>query len=204
MPMPDDPQWLRAHGEPWRVESGEALHDNPWFGVDAFQAISPTGVPAAYYLARFKNAATGVVPVHADGTISLVGQWRFPFAKYSWELPEGGAPHGEDPRDGALRELREEAGLVATDVRLILTMQLSNASSDETAYVYLATGLSEVAMEHDPTEALTQARVPFREALEAAVSGRIQDSLTVAALLRIYHMAREGELDAALTRALLG
>jgi 8-oxo-dGTP pyrophosphatase MutT (NUDIX family) len=204
MPMTDDPQWLRPHGQPWRVRAGEALHDNPWFGVDAFDAVSPTGVPAAYYLLRFKNAATGVVPLHADGTISLVGQWRFPFAKYSWELPEGGAPHGEDPRDGALRELREEAGLVAEDCRLILTMQLSNASSDETAYVYLATGLSAVATEQDPTEALAPARVPFREALQAAVSGRISDSLTVAGLLRVYHMAREGELDAELTRVLLG
>ncbi len=83
-------------------------------------------------------------------------------------------------------------------------MQLSNASSDETAYVYLATGLSEVETEHDPTEALTQARVPFREALQAAVSGRMQDSLTVAGLLRVYHMAREGELEAELTRILLG
>jgi 8-oxo-dGDP phosphatase len=202
--MPDDPQWLRAHGEPWTVQSGAALHDNPWFGVDAFKATSPTGVPAAYYLLRYKNAATGVVPLHADGTISLVGQWRFPFARYSWELPEGGAPHGEDPRDGALRELREEAGLVAETCRLILTMQLSNASSDEVAYVYLATGLSAVGMEHDPTEALTQARVPFREALDAAVTGRISDSLTVAGLLRVYHMAREGELDAELTRVLLG
>ncbi len=202
--MHDDPQWLRAHGEPWRVRSGETLHDNPWFGVDAFDATSPTGAPAAYYALRYKNAATGVVPLHADGSISLVGQWRFPFARYSWELPEGGAPHGEDARDGALRELREEAGLLAADCRLILTMQLSNASSDETAYVYLATGLSEVETEHDPTEALTQARVPFREALQAAVSGRMQDSLTVAGLLRVYHMAREGELEAELTRILLG
>ncbi len=202
--MQDDPQWLRAHGAAWRVGSGGALHDNPWFGVDAFQAISPTGAPAAYYALRYKNAATGVVPLHADGTISLVGQWRFPFAQYSWELPEGGAPHGEDPKVGALRELREEAGLVAAECRLILTMHLSNASSDEVAYLYLATGLSEVETEHDATEALTPARVPFREALAAATTGRIKDSLTVAALLRVYHMAREGELDPALTRVLLG
>ncbi|MGC1305156.1 MAG: NUDIX hydrolase [Caulobacteraceae bacterium] len=202
--MHDDPQWLRVHGAPWRVEDGGSLHENPWFGVDAFRAISPTGAPAAYYSLRYKNAATGVVPLHADGTLALVGQWRFPFASYSWELPEGGAPHGEDPRVGALRELREEAGLVAADCRLILTMQLSNASSDEVAWLYLATGLSEVEAERDATEALTVARVPFREALDAAVKGRIQDSLTVAALLRVYHMAREGELEAALTRLLLG
>jgi 8-oxo-dGDP phosphatase len=201
--MSDQPQWLSPHGEPWRVQRREVIHDNPWFGVDAYDAVSPTGAPAAYYALRFKNTATGVVPLHEDGAISLVGQWRFPFRRYSWELPEGGAPHGEDPQIGALRELREEAGLEAAQCRLILTMQLSNASSDETAYLYLATGLTEVGAEPEATEALAQARVPFREALAAVVRGDITDALTVAALLRVHHIAVSGELDPELTRNLL-
>lgn len=106
----------------------------------------------------------GVLPLHDDGTVTLVGQWRFPFDAYSWELPEGGAPKGEEPIEGARRELREEAGLAAADWRLILTLQLSNASSDEIAFGYLATDLTAVEREPDATEQLTVARVPFREA----------------------------------------
>jgi 8-oxo-dGTP pyrophosphatase MutT (NUDIX family) len=134
----------------------------------------------------------------------LVGQWRFPHGSYSWELPEGGAPHAEAPLQGAKRELREEAGLEASDWRLVLRMQLSNASSDEIALGYLATGFREVARELDATEQLALARVPFREALAAAVRGDIQDSITVAMLLRLHHMAHEGELSEALTGAVLG
>ena len=204
-PTRDAPAWLRPHGRPWRAEGPpRPVADNPWFGVETFDAVAPTGAPALYHVQRYRNAATGVVPLHEDGTISLVGQWRFPLQRYNWELPEGGAPHAETPLDGARRELREEAGLEAADWRLILTMELSNASSDELAYLYLATGLTACAAEPEPTEQLTVARAPFREALHAAVTGLIQDSLTVAALLRVHHMAVEGELDAALARAILG
>ena len=198
------PEWLRPHGAPWTAGPRQRVQDNPWFATDAYAGVAPTGVEATYYLNHYKNAAIGVVPLHEDGAITLVGQWRFPFGTYSWELPEGGAPLGEPPVEGARRELREEAGLLAADMRLILTLQLSNASSDEVAHLYLATGLSPTETERDATEALALARVPFREALEAVISGHIADALTVAALLRLHHMTVTGEVGADMARLLLG
>ena len=199
-----DHAWLRTHGHPWQAGPAECVHDNPWFAADVYVGVAPTGAEATYYALRYKNAATGVIPLHEDGTVTLVGQWRFPFGTYSWELPEGGAPLHEPAIDGARRELREEAGLTAARLELILTFQLSNASSDETAYIYLATDLGPAEMERDATEALTLARVRFRVALKACVDGRVKDSLTVAGLLRLHHMAVEGELEADLARLLLG
>ncbi|OYX00764.1 MAG: DNA mismatch repair protein MutT, partial [Caulobacter vibrioides] len=139
----DGLDWLRPHGDGWQVV-GEptALHDNPWFAVDHYRAVAPTGRPANYYLQTYKNLAVGMLPLHADGTVTLVGQWRFPFSSYSWEIPEGGSPHHEPPLEGARRELREEAGLEAAQWRQILTMQLSNSTSDELCLGYLATGLT--------------------------------------------------------------
>jgi hypothetical protein len=85
-------------------------------------------------------------------------------------------------------------------------MQLSNSVTDERAIGYLALGLSRSAagFTADDTEEIVLARVPFREALHAALSGHMQDALTVAMLLRVYHMAREGALPDALTRVMLG
>jgi len=197
------PGWLRAHGAGWQARPPVRLHDNPYFAVDAYDAVAPTGLAAAYWVHHQKNLAVGVVPLFPNGDIMLVGQWRFPFGAYSWELPEGGVPPGEAAVAGAQRELREEVGLVARDWRRILAMQMSNASSDEVCEVFLATGLSEAAVDPDPTEMLTPARVPFQEALAAAVDGRIQDSITVAALLRLHHMAVTGELSPDLASALL-
>ena len=83
--------------------------------------------------------------------------------------------------------------------------QLSNSVTDERMIGYLALGLSEAAGAHhaDDTEAIALVRVPFREALDAAVAGHLPDMLTVAMLLRGYHMAREGSLPGALARAML-
>jgi 8-oxo-dGTP pyrophosphatase MutT (NUDIX family) len=192
------PAWLRPHGDPWGVVSQASVHDNPWFSLTAYKAIAPTGNPASYYLQTYKNLAVGVLALHEDGTITLVGQWRFPFNAYSWELP-----HGEAPLEGAKRELLEEAGLEAATWRHVLTMQLSNSTSDEVAHCYVATGLTPGPKGPDETESLAVARVPFRQALKAAIAGQIQDAITVALLLRAHHMAVEGEFSPHLTRAVL-
>ena len=107
------------------------------------RATRPTRRPAprrSTAWCGFKNLAVGVLPLHDDGTVTLVGQYRFSAGDYSWEIPEGGAPLDEDPLDGAKRELREEAGLAAADWREVLRLQLSNSVTDELAIGYLATG----------------------------------------------------------------
>jgi 8-oxo-dGDP phosphatase len=204
--MSQKPGWLKPHGLPWKRGAERLVYENAWIRVSHHEPTAPTGRLAQYGLVSFKNLAIAVLPLHDDGTVTLVGQHRFPFADYSWELPEGGAPHGEDPLDGARRELAEETGLQAAEWRKVLQVQLSNSVTDERAVGYLALGLSESEGGHqaDDTEEIVLARVPFREALDAALAGQMEDVLTVAMLLRVYHMAREGSLPDALARVMLG
>lgn len=203
--MTPKPAWLRPHGTPWKAGEERVAFESAWITVTDQTAIAPTGAPARYGLVRFKNLAIAVLPIHDDGTVTLVGQHRFPLGDYSWELPEGGAPLSEDPLDGARRELAEETGLMAADWREVMRAQLSNSVTDERMIGYLALGLSPASRPPpaDPTEAIVLARVPFREALEAAIAGYLPDMLTVAMLLRGYHMASERALPGALARAML-
>lgn len=205
--MTPKPAWLRTHGAPWKPGEERLVFESGWISVTDQTATAPTGKPARYGLVRFKNLAVAILPIHDDGTVTLVGQHRFPFGDYSWELPEGGAPLDEDPLEGAKRELAEETGLAAAEWREVLRAQLSNSVTDERMIGYLALGLSATAAPHhaaDDTEALAMVRAPFREALDAAMAGHIPDMLTVAMLLRGYHMAREGALPGALAVAMLG
>jgi 8-oxo-dGTP pyrophosphatase MutT (NUDIX family) len=204
--MGDEPAWLKAHGRPWVRGPARLIYDNPWIRVTEYAATAPTGHPAIYGLVSYKNYAVAVLPLFDDGTTVLVGQHRFPLGTYSWEIPEGGGPLGHDPLASAQRELAEETGLQAADWREVLRAELSNSVSDERAVGYLATGLSPIAdaPHADDTEAIELARVPFREALDACMAGHLTDVLTVAMLLKAYHMAREGLLAPALAAAMLG
>ena len=204
--MGEKPSWLRAHGRPWERGAGRVVYDNPWIRVTEYAATAPTGRPAQYGVVGFKNVAIAILPLHEDGTVTLVGQNRLPLGDYSWEVPEGGGPLGEEPLAAARRELAEETGLEAAEWREVLRMQLSNSISDERAIGFVALGLSAARERHeqDATEDLALARAPFREALAAAMAGDLQDALTVAMLLRGYHMAREGLLPASLCAAMLG
>ena len=201
--MSQKPDWMRPSGRAWSVRSARTAYENPWLIVRHYEAIAPTGNPAIYGVVSFKNFAIAILPLHDDGQVTLVGQHRMPLADYSWEIPEGGGPIGVDPLESAKRELQEEAGLVAADWREVLRFQLSNSISDERGFGFIATALSPAPVDPDPTEALQIARVPFRQALDLAVSGHMTDAMTVAMLLRAYHMAREGELPPALAKAML-
>lgn len=202
--MAHKPAWLVPHGKPWTRSNERTVFENPWLAVRQYDAVAPTGKPAIYGAVHFKNRAIAVLPLHEDGTVTLVGQNRFVFQDYSWEIPEGGGPLDEAPLEAAKRELREECGLEAATWRQILELQLSNSLTDEVAFGFLATGFSAADRAPDETEDLAIARVPFGEALGAATSGFIKDTLTVAMLLRVHHMASKGELESGLAALVLG
>lgn len=198
--MSDD--W-EEDGDPWRVKSAKRPFENAWFWVDEHDVIHPDGSPGYYGVVRMRRVAVGVLPVEPDGTVHLVGQWRFPLGRYSWEMPEGGADPGEPAEVCAHRELAEETGLVAARLERILEMDISNSITDERAVIFLALGLSQGAANPEATEVLRRRRAPFAEVLRRVADGRIRDSMTVAAVLRAHHMAVTGQLPPELARAML-
>lgn len=171
------------HGNPWATVSSRRVYENPWISVREDQVIRPDGEPGIYGVVHFRNRAVGVLPVEDDGRVWLVGQHRYPIDRYSWEIPEGGCPEGEDREDCARRELREETGMAAAHLELISISHLSNSVSDEEAFIYRATGLTHGPSEPEGSERLLVRCVPFAEALARVMAREITDSMTVIALL---------------------
>lgn len=189
---------------PWTVTASSVPFSNAWFHVDKNDVVHPDGSLGEYTVVRVRRLAVGVLPIEPDGSVHLVGQWRFPLGRYSWEMPEGGGEPGEAPLACAQRELEEEAGLRAATWTPILEVDLSNSLTDEQGIVFLATGLQSGQQQPEVTEVLRHRRVAFAELLARVLDGRIRDSLTVAAALRAHHMAVTGELPGDLAAAMLG
>ncbi len=187
---------------PWGVRADQTVFDNPWIQVIDYDVVRPDGSDGRYGVVRFKNRAVGVLPVGADGGIPLVGQHRFPHDEYSWELPEGGGPLGEDPLLAAKRELKEETGFSAANWLEFARFDISNSVTDEKAVCFLAWDLSAGAPAPDPTEQFSYDRVSFSTLHEMVLDGRIADSLTIVMTLKAAALAEAGRLPEAVAKLL--
>lgn len=190
-------------GNPWQVKGVSHAFENDWFRIDEHDVIRPDGAKGYYGVIRIRRLAVGVLPIEADGRVHLVGQWRFPLGRYSWEMPEGGAEPGENARECAERELAEETGLRAGSWTQVLEMDLSNSLTDERAVMFIATGLTPGEAQPDETEVLKHRTAHFLDVLARVADGRIRDAMTVATVLRAHHMAVTGQLPEELATAML-
>ncbi|MBX2980759.1 MAG: NUDIX hydrolase [Flavobacteriales bacterium] len=182
---------------PWKTLSVEERYSTPWIGVSHHEVIDPSGRPGIYGVIHFRNLAVGIVPLDDELNTWIIGQYRYPIEAYSWEIPEGGAPRDRPALESAIRELREEAGIVASHWTPILHMHLSNSASDEEALIYVAQGLEFHEPEPDHNEQLELRKIPFSELYGMVSRGEVTDSLTVAAVLKVQLMLLEGRLPAA-------
>lgn len=170
---------------PWQRVARRTAYENPWLTVWHDDVLRPDGSPGIYGVVHFRTLAAGIVALDASDRVLLVGQHRYTLDAYSWEIPEGGVPAGEDALAGARRELREETGVVAATWRELGRAHLSNSVTDEAAVLYLATDLRLEAPEPEATEELVVRWVPFDEALAMTLDGRITDALAILGLQRV-------------------
>ena len=179
---------------PWRTLSGRQVYDNPWIAVTHQEVINPSGGKGIYGLVHFKNVAIGVIPIDDQGFTWLVGQYRYPLGRYSWEIPEGGGPLGQPLLAAAQRELLEETGFTAARWTPLLELHLSNSVSDEYGVAFLAQDLTPGTSMPEPTELLALLRLPLLEAIEMVMAGGITDALSMVALLKTNELMRQGLL----------
>ena len=178
---------------PWIVNSEKLIYENKWISLTEYDVTNPSGNPGIYGKVHYKNIAVGVVPLDDEYNTYLVGQYRFTLSEYSWEMPEGGCPIGEETiLETAKRELLEETGLIAEEWNEIAKLHLSNSVSDEVAFIFVARRLSQHSSNPEDTEDLKVWKLPFNEAFEMVMQSKITDAFTVAAFLKVKLLLDRG------------
>lgn len=179
---------MEKYNNPWQTRSSKVLYDNPWITLEEDKVINPAGNQGIYGKVVFKNRALGIIPLDHRQHIWLVGQYRYTLKEYSWEIPMGGVPFGEEILEGAQRELREETGISADKWTQLLKIHTSNCVTDEVGYCFLAEDLTLGKPQWDETEALQVQRLPFSEALGMVMKGQITDAISVASILKLARL----------------
>jgi ADP-ribose pyrophosphatase len=132
--------------------------------------------------------ASAIVPFLSDPNgddpqVLLIRQYRYAAGGYMLEVPAGRLDAGEDPRDCAARELKEETGCTAEQVDYLTTIYTTPGFTDERIHLFMATSLTAGETKHEADEFLEPQPMPLSQALEKILAGEIQDGKTVIALL---------------------
>jgi ADP-ribose pyrophosphatase len=189
--------------DPFTLVSSQTAYENAWIKVEHQEVIRPDGKPGIYGIVRFSNRAVAILPIESNGDVWLVGQYRRPLERWSWEIPEGGVPAEEGLEAGARRELLEETGLMAGSFIKVLAFDVSNCVTDEAGTSFIAYDLTQGVMSPDPTEVLRLRRLHFTQVLAEIDDGLIRDGPTLATVLRAHQLAMTGRLPKALSAAML-
>lgn len=182
---------IEENKNPWLQKSDKIVYENNWIRVHHQEVITPGGSDGIYGLIHFKNLAIGIIALDEENNTWIVGQYRYPLKKYSWEIPEGGGIIGIDPLISAKRELLEECGIEASGWEKLLEMDLSNSATDEHAIVFVARGLTYLQAEPEETEQLQIKKIPFEELFQQVMQGKYQDAITVAGVLKLKILLTE-------------
>ena len=140
------------------------------------------------------RGGVAVLAVDENGCVPLVRQYRYPLRSHLWEIPAGKLEVGEDPDDAIVRELHEETGLVAKSIRSLGRFYATCGYSNEIIRLYLATGLTYVGAEPDEDEFLEIKYFSVDELYEKCLSGEIEDSKTLVAILKYRALKTKGSL----------
>jgi ADP-ribose pyrophosphatase len=163
--------------------SGQRVYGGRILDLEVDRVRLPNGTETTREVVRHAGAAV-VLPIHEDGQVVLVRQYRYPMAEILLELPAGKVDPGESPKECATRELAEEIGWRAGEIHALGSFFTTPGFTDELLHAFVAIDLEPAPdVVADPDEAIEIMTMTVDAALAACRDGRIRDGKTIAVFL---------------------
>jgi ADP-ribose pyrophosphatase len=128
------------------------------------------------------NGGVVIAAITNDGKIPMVKQYRKAAEKAVLEIPAGKLEGDEDPKEAALRELKEETGYTANSIEHLTSFYSSIGYSEEVLHLYIAKDLLPGETDFDESEAIDIYEYSTRELLDMVMNGQIEDAKTIIAI----------------------
>ncbi len=172
----------------FRVEAEETVFQGRVIRLVARDLVLPNGRKTKFHIVEHPGAVA-IVPVHANGDVVLLRQFRPSIGREIYEIPAGTIERGEAPLATAKREIVEETGLRAKRWTKIAEFYTAPGFCTELMHVYVAQGLAPASADGDADEILKPVRLSIGAALKMIRAKKIRDAKSIAGLL-IYHGRR--------------
>lgn len=155
-----------------------------FFTVEHAKAIFPSGTVKTFEKATRIPSVT-ILAIDAKGKLLLTREYRPKYGHYVWFLPAGRIDREKDPKKAALRELREETGFGAKQLRLFHVTDMSQTLNWK-VYTYVATNLYPAPLEGDEDEDIIVVPTSLQKAYFMAVDGTIRNEGMAYLIITLY------------------
>ena len=170
----------------WETLSSRPVVDDPWLRLNAEAVRTPQGlVLDPWWILDFPDWVL-IVPITTAGEVVLIRQWRQGARQFVLEIPGGAIdPHDPDALAAARRELLEETGYAAAELRHVGALWPDPARNNNRCQVVLALGCERVAEQAlEPGETIETVAQPLAETRRMLRDGGMESAMHCAALLR--------------------
>src|SRR4051812_40024979 len=167
----------------YKLTSSREVYRNPWIQVREDRIEWHAGASALYGVVEIKPGVC-VLPVHADGRVVLVREFKYAIQREALEAISGGRDEGESPETAAIREVAEETGYRAG--RVVAMGELDPLSSvvRAPASLFLAEELGPGKPKPDEAEHVSVVEMPLADALARVLDGGIRHGPSVVLILK--------------------
>lgn len=171
----------------WLRRERKTLVDSEWVKHHLDTLELPSGKFIDFHAIEFPMEVVGIVPVGEDGRILLTYQYRYMADAHGWEIPAGNIPAGESREEGARRELLEETGYSARELKALYSFYPQIGRSNHYFHLYSAHGLTRLTTEFDRDEVSELGWFAVPEILTMIRRNELRDGFTALALL-VYNL----------------
>lgn len=173
------------------IEEKTISSDRVYTGKTISLRVDTVEIPNRGYKKREiveHNGAVGIIAITRENKVVLVKQYRKAIEKELWEIPAGKIEPGENPKESAIRELKEETGYSAQSMKLLHKFYTSAGFSNQKIYIYLAENLTSGSQDFDDDEFIETKEFSLNEVYDMIYNNDIEDGKTSIGMLLIKEL----------------